>query len=71
MFNTNGSIVKKLDELIIAVRDLNNAILKLQMCETNEAYNQCNYRNNVYNFMDKMENKLDRIDEKILYGIKE
>lgn len=40
----NSNIEKKLDEIIIAIKDLNNSILNLKMNGVNEAYNQNIYR---------------------------
>lgn len=61
----NSNIEKKLDEIIIAIKDLNNSILNLKMNETNEAYNQNTYRGNMYRFIDMLSQTLQEINNKI------
>ncbi|MCZ6117501.1 hypothetical protein CFF98v445_09345 [Campylobacter fetus subsp. fetus] len=61
----NSNIEKKLDEIIIAIKDLNNSILNLKMNETNEAYNQNIYRGNMYQFTDMLSQTLQEINSKI------
>lgn len=61
----NSNIEKKLDEIIIAIKDLNNSILNLKMNETNEAYNQNIYRGNMYQFTDMLSQTLQEINNKI------
>ncbi|UAK85391.1 hypothetical protein [Campylobacter hominis] len=61
----NSNIEKKLDEIIIAIKDLNNSILNLKMNETNEAYNQNIYRGNMYQFTDMLSQTLKEINSKI------
>ena len=61
----NSNIEKKLDEIIIAIKDLNNSILNLKMNETNEAYNQNIQRGNMYQFTDMLSQTLKEINSKI------
>lgn len=61
----NSNIEKKLDEIIIAIKDLNNSILNLKMNEVNEAYNQNIYRGNMYQFTDMLSQTLKEINSKI------
>lgn len=61
----NSNIEKKLDEIIIAIKDLNNSILNLKMNEINEAYNQNIYRGNMYQFTDMLSQTLKEINSKI------
>lgn len=61
----NSNIEKKLDEIIIAIKDLNNYILNLKMNEVNEAYNQNIYRGNMYQFTDMLSQTLKEINSKI------
>ena len=61
----NSNIEKKLDEIIIAIKDLNNSILNLKMNGVNEAYNQNIYRGNMYQFTDMLSQTLKEINSKI------
>lgn len=61
----NSNIEKKLDEIIIAIKDLNNSILNLKMNGINEAYNQNIYRGNMYQFTDMLSQTLKEINSKI------